>query len=86
MNTEKQDTEVKILVNVLFQEFKSLTIPPDLTSTLVRRSEHSLRRDHDEKIGIPVTKVGRQSGSDKIFYNIYDIAKFIVSRKTKVAK
>ena len=86
MNGMKQDKEIKVLVDVLFEEYKSLTLPPDLTSTSVRRSEHSLRRDRDEKIGIPFTKVGRQSGSDKIFYNIYDIASFLVSRKTKVAK
>ena len=86
MNTEKQETEVKILVNVLFQEYKSLTLPPVQTAKVVPRSEFSLKRDRDEGIGIPYTKVGKQTGSDKVLYNIYDIAKFIVSRKTKVAK
>ena len=80
----KEETEVKVLVNVLFQEYKSLTIPPKPTAKVVTRSESSLKRDRDEGIGIPVTKVGRQQGSDKTLYSIYDIAKFLVARKTKV--
>ena len=80
----KEEVEVKVLVNVLFDEFKSLTIPPKPTAKLVTRSESSLKRDRDEGIGIPVTKVGRQQGSDKTLYSIYDIAKFLVARKTKV--
>ena len=86
MNGMKEDKEIKVLVNVLFEEFKSLTIPPKPTAKVVPRSEFSLKRDRDEGIGIPYTKVGKQTGSDKVLYNIYDIAKFIVSRKTKVAK
>jgi len=84
--TTKEEAEVKILVNVLFDEFKSLTIPPEPTAKLVTRSESSLKRDRDEGTGIPVTKVGRQQGSDKTLYSIYDIAKFLASRKTKVQK
>ncbi len=82
----KEETEVKILVNVIFDEFKSLTIPPKPTAKLVTRSEISLKRDREEGIGIPFTKVGKQTGSDKILYNIFDIASFVVSRKTKVQK
>ncbi len=84
MKTLKQDTEVKVLVNVLFEEFKSLTILPEPTSRITKRSEISLRRDRDEGIGIPFTKLGKQRGSDKVLYNIYDVAKFVVSRKSKV--
>jgi len=82
--TEKEEAEVKILVSVLFEEYKSLTIPPKLTAKVITRSEISLRGDRKDGIGIPVTKVGKQSGSDKVLYSIYDIAKFLVSRKTKV--
>ncbi len=86
MNGMKQDKEIKVLVDVLFEEYKSLTIPPEPTAKVVTRSEFSLKRDRDEGIGIPFTKVGKQTGSDKILYSIYDIASFVVSRKTKVAK
>lgn len=82
----KEEAEVKILVNVLFQEYKSLTIPPKPTAKVVTRSEISLKRDREEGIGIPFTKVGKQAGSDKILYNIFDIASFVVSRKTRVKK
>ena len=86
MNGMKQDKEIKVLVDVLFEEYKSLTLPPDITSTAMGRSQASLKRDRDAFRGIPFTKLGQQTGSDKVLYNIYDIAKFIVSRKTKVAK
>ena len=84
MNATQQNEEVKVLVNVLFGEFKSLTISPELTSRVTKRSEVSLKRDRDEGIGIPFSKLGKQTGSDRVLYNIYDVAKFIVSRKSKV--
>ncbi len=82
INTKEQ--EVNTLVRILFEEYKSLTIDPQATSAVTRRSEVSLRRDRAEGTGIPHTKVGKGKGSDRTMYNIYDIAKFIVSRKTKV--
>ncbi len=84
MNATKQDQEIKVLVDVLFKEFGSLTILPKPTSEITRRSEMSLKRDRDSGVGIPYTKMGRQTGSDKVLYNIYDVAKFVVSRKSKV--
>ncbi len=84
MNTIKQETEVKVLVNVLFGEFKSITIPPEPTARITKRSEISLKRDRDQGIGIPFTKLGKQTGSDRVLYNIYDVVKFVVSRKSKV--
>ena len=82
--TTKEEAEVKILVSVLFEEYKSLTIPLEPTAKVITRSECSLKRDRKDGVGIPVTKVGKQQGSDKALYSIYDIAKFLVSRKTKV--
>ena len=83
MNNQQQ-TEVDTLVKLLFGEHKTLTIPPKPTAKAVGRSEVSLSRDRSEGIGIPHTKLGKGNGSDRVQYNIYDIAKFIVSRKTKV--
>lgn len=62
MNTTKQETEVKVLVNVLFGEFKSLTIPPEATSKVIKRSEISLKHDRDEGISISFVKLGKQTG------------------------
>ena len=83
MNNTKQD-EVKILASMLFNEYKSLTVSTDDTAKITRRSKISLDRDRAEGIGIPCTKLGKRKGSDKNLYNIYDICRFIVSRKMKV--
>lgn len=84
MNTEKQE-EVKVLVSMLFQEYKSITVSTEDTAKITQRSKISLDRDRAEGVGIPCTKLGKGSGSDRVLYNIYDIAKFIVTRKRKVA-
>ena len=83
MNNTKQD-EVKILASMLFNEYKSLTISTDDTARITQRSKISLDRDRAEGIGIPCTKLGKRKGSDRVFYSIYDICHFIVSRKMKV--
>jgi len=83
MNNTKQD-EVKVLASMLFQEYKSLTVSTDETAKITQRSKISLDRDRAEGIGIPCTKLGKRKGSDRVLYNIYDIAHFIVSRKMKV--
>lgn len=83
MNSRKQD-EVKTLAAMLFGEYKSLTISTDDTAKITQRSRISLDRDRAEGIGIPCTKLGKRKGSDRVLYNIYDIAHFVVSRKMKV--
>jgi len=83
MNTEKQE-EVKVLASMLFTEYKSLTISTEDTAKITQRSKISLDRDRAESRGIPCTKLGQRKGSDRVLYNIYDIAHFIVSRKMKV--
>jgi len=83
MNTEKQN-EVKVLASMLFTEYKSLTVSTYETANITQRSKISLDRDRAEGVGIPCTKLGKRKGSDRVLYNIYDIAYFIVSRKMKV--
>ncbi|HIP20222.1 MAG TPA: hypothetical protein EYG70_03770 [Sulfurimonas sp.] len=84
MNTEKNE-EIKVLASMLFEEYKSLTVSTDIVAEITQRSKVSLDRDRAEGIGIPCSKLGKGSGSDRVLYNIYDIAKFIVGRKMKVA-
>jgi len=43
MNSITQDKAIKVLVNVLFEEFKSLTIPAEATAKVVSLSEFSLK-------------------------------------------
>lgn len=77
-------TEVNLLAYFLFTVTGTLVIPPKDTSKFIRRSEISLERDRSKSVGIPYTKLGQGTGSDRVYYNIYDIAKHIVSKKTKV--
>lgn len=77
--------EIKELSNLLFSRFNSLTLTTEQTSQATNRSVMSLQRDRREAVGIPYTKLGRNSGSDKALYNVMDIAKFIVTNKIKTA-
>ncbi len=91
MNTKKQDTlpsflntEINTIAYFLFLATGSIMLSPQKVSIFTSRSEISLERDRAECRGIPHTKLGKQSGSDRVLYNVYDIGKFIVSRKSKV--
>ena len=75
--------EVELMVRLLFDRYGSLVIDPGDVSELTGRSEASLTRDRAEATGIPVTKTGKAKGSDRVKYSIYDIAEYIVDRKTK---
>ena len=76
--------EINAYVNMLFLKYNSLTIPPDEVAKITKRSKASLRRDRNDAVGIPVTKLGPNSGSSKVLYSIYDVAKFVVEQKSKV--
>lgn len=83
MNNQ-QNTEIKTLVEVLFSKFGKLTLNTDELSGVTGRSVISLKRDRAEAVGIPSTRLGKKNGSDRALYNIYDVAKFLVSRKIQV--
>lgn len=78
------NTEINLLAYMIFLSIGSLVITAQQTAVFTMRSEISLKRDREEGIGIPYVKLGKQLGSDKVLYGIYDVAKFIVSRKSKV--
>lgn len=77
-------TEVNLLAYLLFITTGSLMISTKEASVFTTRSEISLERDRAEGIGIPYTKLGKGNGSDRVLYNVYDVSKYIVSRKVKV--
>lgn len=77
--------EVKELSSLLFSKFNSLTLTTEQTSQATNRSVISLQRDRRNAEGIPYTKLGRNSGSDKALYSITDIAKYIVNNRVKTA-
>lgn len=75
--------EIKELSNLLFSKFNSLTLTTEQTSQATNRSVISLQRDRRNAEGIPYTKLGRNSGSDKALYSVMDIAKYIANNKIK---
>ena len=75
--------EVKTLVELLFNKYGTLVLDIHLTATVTTRSVQSLRRDLRESAGIPVSKTGKGLGSDPVKYGIYDIASYLVKKKTK---
>ena len=83
MNTQ-QTTEIKDIAALLFEKYGAVTISTENTAEATTRSAISLTRDRASGIGIPYVKLGAGSGSDRVMYSIFDIAKFIVSRKQKV--
>jgi hypothetical protein len=86
MNLDLTDKnlEIALTAKMLFEKEKTLLLTPERVADNILRGEASLRRDRAEKIGIPYTKLGKGTGSDKVLYSVYDIAKFIVGRKKKV--
>lgn len=84
MKKHQASEEIVSLTKLLFDEYKSLTLSPEIVAKLTNRSEVSLSRDRAEGIGIPCTKLGKNRGSDRVLYSIHDISNFIVSRKKKV--
>lgn len=77
--------EIKEIIHILFLKYGSLTLNTAQTVEVTQRSEMSLKRDRRLGVGIPYTKLGAKSGSDKALYNIADIAKYVVSKKIKTA-
>lgn len=76
--------EINTYVHMLFRKFNSLTLSAEEVANVTQRSKASLRRDREDAVGIPVTKLGPNSGSSKVLYSIYDVAKFVVEQKSKV--
>ncbi len=77
--------EIKELSSLLFSKFNSLTLTTEQTAEATQRSVISLQRDRRNAAGIPYTKLGNKTGSDRALYSITDIAKYIVNNKVRTA-
>ena len=82
--SENNEKELDGIAKLLFNKFDSLMLNADQTASVVGRSKVSLSRDRGSGIGIPYTSLGAGKGSDRALYNVYDIGRFIISRKVKV--
>lgn len=80
-----QSDQIKFTAELIFKKFQAISINTAQTSTVIPRSELSLRRDRASKVGIPYTQFGEGKGKDLAMYSIYDIAEYMVKNKVKVA-
>lgn len=72
-----------LIAFMLFLVTKQIVLSPRVTSIFIQRSEKSLEKDRANCSGLPYVKLGAQSGSDRVYYSVTDIAHHIVSRKVK---
>jgi hypothetical protein len=79
-----ENNELGLLTVIIFMHLGALVASREETSKLIKRSVPSLKRDQAEGVGIPTCQLGKETGSDQTYYNIYDISRFIISRKKKV--
>ena len=77
--------QIKFTAELIFTKFQAISISTAQLSTLIPRSEVSLRRDRSAKVGIPYTQFGAGKGKDLAMYDVYEIAKYMISNQVKVA-
>jgi len=76
--------DIKIIASILFEYFKKVALNPEETASIIGRSEDYLKKDREEAIGIPYTRLnGKEKG--KPLYNITAIAKALIENEKKVS-
>jgi hypothetical protein len=79
--TKEQD--VKILVSVLFNKHGKIALSPKEVATIIGKTEATLKKDREENIGIPYTRInGKEKG--KPLYTLTAIAKTLVDNEVKI--
>ena len=82
LNMDKSQ-DIKIITSLLFEHFKKIALNSEETASIIGRSEDYLKKDREEAIGIPFTRVnGKERG--KPLYNITAIAKALVQNEKRV--
>ena len=76
--------DFKIMTSLLFDRFQKIALNPEETASIIGRSEDYLKKDREEAIGIPYTRLnGKEKG--KPLYNITAIAKALIENEKKVS-
>ena len=82
LNMDKSQ-DIKIITSLLFEHFQKIALNSEETASIIGRSEDYLKKDREEAIGIPFTRVnGKERG--KPLYNITAIAKALVQNEKRV--
>ena len=79
-----KNQDIKIMTSLLFDRFQKITLNAEETASVIGRSEDYLKKDREEAIGIPYTRLnGKEKG--KPLYNITAITKTLVENEKKVS-
>ena len=79
-----KNQDIKIMTSLLFDHFQKITLNAEETASIIGRSEDYLKKDREEAIGIPYTRInGKEKG--KPLYNITAIAKALIENEKKVS-
>ena len=79
-----RNQDIKIMTSLLFDHFQKITLNAEETASIIGRSEDYLKKDREEAIGIPYTRInGKEKG--KPLYNITAIAKALIENEKKVS-
>ncbi|MBD3843804.1 MAG: hypothetical protein IE909_18390 [Campylobacterales bacterium] len=79
-----QNTEdYKMISTFLFEKFGKIALNPKETAAVLGKTEAGLKKDREEGIGIPYTRInGKEKG--KPLYSVTAIAKTIVDNQIKI--
>ena len=78
-----RNQDIKIMTSLLFDRFQKIALNPEETASIIGRSEDYLKKDREEAIGIPYTRLnGKEKG--KPLYNITAIAKALIENEKRV--
>lgn len=80
-----KDQDIKLLVSMLFDKYGKIALSPKETAAILGgdRSEASLKKDREENIGIPYTRVNNKE-KGKPLYTLTAIAKTLIDNEVKI--
>lgn len=79
-----KNQDIKIMTSLLFDRFQKIALNAEETAAIIGRSEDYLKKDREEAIGIPYTRLnGKERG--KPLYIITTIAKTLIENEKKVS-
>ena len=78
-----KDQDIKLLVTVLFDKHGKIALSPKEVATIIGKTEATLKKDREENIGIPYTRVNNKE-KGKPLYTLTAIAKTLVDNEVKI--
>lgn len=78
-----KDQDIKLLVTVLFDKHGKIALSPKEVANIIGKTEATLKKDREENIGIPYTRVNNKE-KGKPLYTLTAIAKTLVDNEVKI--